>query len=90
MLKLVDAVVLTGTVELKKNNSPGESYSPPLIDLIINQEKRSPSVPNLTRSENPLSIADSTPASSVNSNPPLSIDPRLLNESDPLPIVRPL
>ena len=99
MVEPVDAIVLTGLVELEKNNRLGQSYSPSLIDLIANQEKRSPSIPTFTRSETPLSITDSTsdktklddstPASLVNSNPPLSIDPRLLNESDPLPIAHP-
>lgn len=99
MLEPVDAIVLTGPVELEKNNSLGQGYSPPLIDPIANQEKRSPSVPSFTISENTLSITDSTsdeteldnstPASSVNSNHLLSIDPRLLEESDPLLIVRP-
>ena len=99
MLEPVDAIVLTGPVELEKNNSLGQGYSPPFIDPIANQEKRSPSVPSFTISENMLSITDSTsdeteldnstPASSVNSNLLLSIDPRLLDESDPLLIVRP-
>ena len=100
MLEPVDAIALTGPVELEKNNSLGQGYSPPLIDLITNQEKRSPSVPSFTISENTLSITDSTsdetelnnstPASSVNSNYLLSIDPRLLDESNPLLIVHPL
>ena len=97
-LEPVDAIVLTGPVELKKNYSLSQSYSLPLIDPITNQEKRSPSVPTFTRSENLLSITDSTsdetklgsstPASSVKSNLLLSIDPRLLNKSDLLPLVR--
>ena len=99
MLEPVDAIVLTGPVELEKNYSLSQAYSPPLIDPIENQEKRSPSVLSFTISENPLSITDSTsdeteldsstPASSVNSNLLSSIDPRLLNESDLLPVVRP-
>ena len=98
MLEPVDAIILTGPVELEKNYSLSQSYSLPLIDPTANQEKRSPFVPTFTRSENLLSITDSTsdetvldsstPASSVDSNLLLSIDPRLLNESDPLPIVR--
>ena len=98
-LEPVDVIVLTGPVELEKNYSLSQSYSLPLIDPIANQEKRSPSIPTFTRSENLLSITDSTsdeteldsstPASSVNSNLLLSIDPRLLNESDLLPVVRP-
>ena len=98
MLEPVDAIVLTGPVELEKNYSLSQSYSLPLIDPTADQEKRSPFVPTFTRSENLLSITDSTsdetvldsstPASSVDFNLLLSIDPRLLNESDPLPIVR--
>ena len=85
----VKAIVFTGPMELEKNNSLSQSYSLPLINPIANLEKRNPSVRSFIRSENPLSITDSTSASSVNSNSPLLIDPRLLNESDPLPIVRP-
>ena len=81
---------------------PNTSIKPKYHCDLLNEEsreKRSPSVPSFTISENPLSITDSTsdeteldnstPASSVNSNLLLSIDPRLLDESDPLLIVRP-
>ena len=97
-LKPVDVIVLTGPVELEKNNSLDQGYSPPLINPITNQEKRSPSVPSFTISKNPYSITNSTsdeteldnstPASLFNFNLLLSINPRLLDESDPLLIVR--
>ena len=36
ILEPVDAIVLTGPVELEKNNSLGQGYSPPLINPITN------------------------------------------------------
>jgi hypothetical protein len=99
MLETLDLIVPTGPVRLEDKNSLSQSYSLPSIDLIANQEKRSLSAASFTGSESPLSIIDwtsdetaldnPTPASSVNSNLPLSIDPRLLNESDPQPIILP-
>ncbi len=90
-LEPVDVLVPTGPVGLEEENSPTQSYSLPLIDSLAYQEKRSASAASLTSSDNPLSIIDwtsdetaldnPTPASSVNSNLSLSIDPRLLNES---------
>ena len=99
MLEPVDVIVPTGPVGLEEKNSPSQSYALPSIDSLANQERRSPSAASLTSSEKPLSIIawtsdetaldNLTPASSVNSDLPLSIDPRLLNESDPQPIILP-
>lgn len=99
MLKPHDIIVPPGPVGLEDKNSLSQSYSLPLINSIAGQEKRSLSTTSFTSSENPLSIIDwtsdetvldnPTPASSVNSDLSLPIDPRLLNESDPQPIILP-
>lgn len=99
ILEVVDVIVSPRSVGLEEKNSPSQSYSLPSIDSIANQEKRSPSAASFTSSENPLSISDwtsdetaldnPTPASSVYSDPSLSIDPRLLHESGSQPIILP-
>ncbi len=99
MLETLGVIVPTGPVRLEDGNGLSQSYSLPSIDSIVNQEKRSSSAASFTGAESPLSIIDwtsdetaldnPTPASSVNSDLPLSIDPRLLNESDPQPIILP-
>ena len=86
----VDITVPAGPVGLEEQNSASQSYPLPSIETKANQEKRGPSASSFTSSENPLSMTDwtsdetaldnPTPASSVYSDPPLSIDPRLLNE----------
>lgn len=98
-LEVVDVIVSPISVGLEEKNSPSQSYSLPSIDSIANQEKRSPFAASFTSSENPLSISDwtsdetaldnPTPASSVYSDPSLSIDPRMLHESDSQPIILP-
>ena len=99
MLEPLDLIVPTEPVRLEDKNSLSQSYSPPSIDSIANQEKRSLSAASFTGSESPLSLIawtsdeaaldDTTPASSVNSDLPLSIDPRLLNESISQPAILP-
>lgn len=99
ILEVVDVIVSPRSVGLEEKNSPSQSYSLPSIDSIANQEKRSPSAASFTSSENLLSISDwtsdetaldnPTPASSVYSDPSLSIDPRLLHESGSQPIILP-
>ena len=99
MFEPLDVIFPKGPVKLQAENSLSQSYSLPSIDSIANQEKRSLSAASFTGSESPLSSIDwisdetaldsLTPASSVNSDLPLSIDPRLLNESDPQPIILP-
>jgi len=96
MLKSVDVIIPTGRVELEEMNSPSRSYSLSTTHLAANHENRSSSAVSFISSENSVSIIDwtsdkvalenPTPVSSVYSNLPLSIDPRLLNESDPQPI----
>ena len=95
----VDITVPAGPVGLEEHNSVSQSYPLLSIETKANQEKRGPSASSFTSSENPLSMTDwtsdetaldnPTPASSVYSDPPLSIDPRLLNESDTQPIMLP-
>ena len=92
MLKSVDVIIPTGRVELEEMNS----YSLSTTHSAANHENRSSSAVSFTSSENPVSVTDwtsdevalenPTPASSVYSDLLLSIDPRLLNESDPQPI----
>lgn len=94
ILDPVDTIVPTGSVGLREGKSSLSS-----IDSTANQEKRSSSAASFTSSENSLSIIDwisdevvldnPTPTSSVYSDLPLSIDPRLLNEADPQPIILP-
>ncbi len=99
MLKTLDLIVPTGPVRMEDKDGLSQSYSLPSIDSIANQEKRSLSVASLTGSESPLSsidwtldetaLYDTTPASSVISDLPLSIDPRLLNEFISQPAIPP-
>lgn len=99
MLELFGVIVPKGLVRLEAEDSYSQSYSLPSIDLIANQEKRSLPVASFIGSESPLSsinwISDETvfdsliPASSINLDLPLSIDPRLLNKSDPQPNILP-
>ena len=100
ILETLGVIVPTGPVRLEDGNGLSQSYSLPSIDSIANQEKRSSSAASFTGAESPLSIINwtsdetildnPTPASSVNSDLPLLIDLRLLNESDPQPIILPL
>ena len=95
----LDIIVRTGPVSLEDENSLSQSYSLPSIDLVINQEKRSSSAASFTGSESPFSsinwtsdeiaLDDTTPTSSIISDLPKSIDPRLLNESIPQPAILP-
>ncbi|KAL8936221.1 MAG: hypothetical protein Q9216_005048 [Gyalolechia sp. 2 TL-2023] len=100
ILEPLDVIIRTGPVRLEDSNSLNQSYSLPLTDSVANQEKRSSSAA-FTGSESPLSsidwtsdeaaLDDTTPAaSSVISDLPLSIDPRLLNESISQPAIPPL
>lgn len=87
----LDIIARTGPVRLKDKNSLSQSYSLPSIDSVVNQEKRSSSAASFSGSESPLSsidwtsdetaLDDTTPASSIISDLPLSIDPRLLDEA---------
>lgn len=96
MLKSVDVIIPTGRVELEEMNSSSRSYSLSTTHSAANHENRSSSAASFTSSEYPVSTIDwtpdevalenPTPASSVYSDLPLSVDPRLLNESDPQPI----
>ena len=95
----LDTIVRTGPVSLEDENSLSQSYSLPSIDSVINQEKRRSSAASFTGSESPLSsidwtsdetaLDDTTPASSIISDLPKLIDPRLLNESIPQPAILP-
>lgn len=95
----VDIIVRTGPVRLKDKNSLSQSYSLPSIDSVVNQEKRSSSAASFTGSESPLSsidwtsdetaLDDTTPASSIISDLPLSIDPRLLDGAISQPTILP-
>ncbi|KAI9806300.1 MAG: hypothetical protein M1825_006415 [Sarcosagium campestre] len=97
MLEPLDVIFLEGSVRLEETSGPGQRYSLPSIDPIANQEKRSSPAASFAGSECPLSSIDwnsddtllgnPTPASSVNSSLPLSIDPRLLNVSEPQPTI---
>ena len=97
MLKSVDEIVPKGPVELEERSSFSRSSSLSSIRSTANNENRSLSAVSFTSPENPLSMIDwtsdevaldnSTPASSVYSDLSLLIDPRLLNESDPQPII---
>ena len=96
----LDTIVRTGPVSLEDENSLSQSYSLPLIDSVINQEKRRSSAVSFTGSESPLSsidwtldetaLDDTTPASLIISDLSKLIDPRLLNESIPQPAILPL
>ena len=93
----LDIIPRTGPVRLEDKSSLSRSYSLPSIDSVVNHEKQSSSAASFTGSESPLSsidwtldetaLDDMTPASSVISNLPLSIDPRLLNESISQPAI---
>ena len=97
MLKPVDVIVFTESVELKDIESVSQSFSLSLIDLIANQKKRILFAVSFTGFESSLSSIDwiskkitlenSTPVSLVNFDLSLLIDPRLLNEFDPQPII---
>ena len=98
-LESTDIIVSTRPVGLDKRNSISRSCSLPLIDSVVNQDKQSPPIATLINSETPLSMTDwtsdeaaldsLTPISLVSSDLSLSIDPRLLDESDPQPIILP-
>ena len=91
-LEMIETIVPTGLVGLAERSSLSRGCSLPSIDSIMNQDKQSSSRATFTNSETPLSIngrtADRaildnlTPASSISSDLSLSIDPRLLDESD--------
>ena len=99
-LEPIGVIVSTGPVEPGERNSISRSCSLPSIDSITNQDKQGPSTASCTSSETLLSMTDLTsdgvaldkltPTSSISSDLPLSIDPRLLDESDTRPIILPL
>jgi len=82
---------------VNETSSFSRSSSLSSIRSTTNHKNRSPSAVSFTSCGNPLSMIDwtsdevaldnPTPASSVYSDLPLSIDPRFLNESDPQPIM---
>ena len=98
ILKLVNIIVLIELIKLKKNYSLSQNYSFSLINLIVNQEKRSSFLSTFTRPKNLLSIINSiskeieldssTPISLINFNLLLLINSRLLNKSNLLFIIR--
>ena len=95
----IDVIVPTGPVGLDERSSISRSCSLRSIVSIADQDKQSPSTATFPNSETQLSMTDwtsdeavldnVTPASSVSSDLSLSIDPRLLDESDPQPITLP-
>ena len=95
----LDIIVCTGPVRLKDKNSLSQSYSLPSIDSVVNQEKQSSSAVSFTGSESPLlsinwtsnetALDDTTPASSIISDLPLSSDPRLLDGAISQPTILP-
>lgn len=99
MLEPLDLIVSTESVKLKDKNSHCQNYSLFSIDSTANQKKRNLSTASFTNSESPLSLIDwtsdeaalddTTLTSSVNSDLPLSIDPRLFNESISQPAILP-
>ena len=96
----VDVIVATGPVTLNKRNSATRRCSLPSTDMIISQDRQSPSTATFTHLKTSLSMTDwtsdetahnkLTSTSSVSSGLSLSIDPRLLDESHQLvPVPQP-
>ncbi|KAL9132037.1 MAG: hypothetical protein Q9217_000165 [Psora testacea] len=90
-------IVPAGPVGLEEESSSVRTYRLSSLRSAANHEERSRSAASSTSSGSPLSMIgwtsdaealdNPTPASSVYSKVSLSIDPRLLNESNPQPIV---
>ena len=93
----LNIIIHTELVRLKDKNSLSQSYSLPLINLIVNQKKWSSSTASFTGSESPLlsidwtlnktTLDDTTPVLSIISNLPLSINSRLLDEAISQPTI---
>ena len=99
IFELLNIIVCTEPVRLEDKNSLSQSYSLPSINSVVNQKKQSSSAASFTSSESPLlsinwtldetAFNDTMLVSSVISNLPLSINPRLLNKSILQPAIPP-